>query len=142
MALGGLKAWHAQQDNRAELSGPRRVAPPPRERVGDDASRRDNCIGPVVSKRRAVAEAHYYPRSICPLCFSDKTEGRSLGQGYDLFLQRHTPRGGALRHGLREGPRVATNIADCDFDKLRCEQAAKVVFKPTDGGPPLPMFTT
>jgi hypothetical protein len=36
---------------------------------------------------------------------------------------------------------MVTNIVDCDFDKLKCEQPVKVVFKPTDGGPPLPMFT-
>jgi uncharacterized OB-fold protein len=42
---------------------------------------------------------------------------------------------------LAEGPRMVTNIVDCDLDKLKCEQAVKVVFKPTDGGPPLPMFT-
>jgi uncharacterized OB-fold protein len=43
---------------------------------------------------------------------------------------------------LEEGPRMVTNIVDCDFDKLKCEQPVKVVFKPTEGnGPPLPMFT-
>ena len=42
---------------------------------------------------------------------------------------------------LAEGPRMLTNIVDCDFDKLKIGQAVKVVFKPTDGGPPLPMFT-
>jgi hypothetical protein len=36
---------------------------------------------------------------------------------------------------------MLTNIVDCDFDKLKCDQAVTVVFKPTDGGPPLPMFT-
>jgi hypothetical protein len=37
---------------------------------------------------------------------------------------------------------MVTNIVDCDFDKLKCEQAVKVVFKSTEGdGPPLPMFT-
>ena len=28
-----------------------------------------------------------------------------------------------------------------DLDKLKCDQPVTVVFKPTDGGPPLPMFT-
>jgi len=30
---------------------------------------------------------------------------------------------------------MVTNIVDCDFDTLKCEQAVKLVFKPTDGGP-------
>ena len=42
---------------------------------------------------------------------------------------------------LAEGPTMLTNIVDCDFDKLKIGQKVKVVFKPTDGGPPLPMFT-
>ena len=36
---------------------------------------------------------------------------------------------------------MMTNIVDCDFDTLKIGQEVKVVFKPTDGGPPLPMFT-
>jgi uncharacterized OB-fold protein len=36
---------------------------------------------------------------------------------------------------------MMTNIVDCDFDKLRIGQDVKVVFKPTEDGPPLPMFT-
>ena len=42
---------------------------------------------------------------------------------------------------LAEGPRMLTNIVDCDLDKLKCDQPVTVTFKPTDGGPPLPMFT-
>lgn len=42
---------------------------------------------------------------------------------------------------LADGPRMVANIVDCDFDKLKCEQPVKVVFEPTVGGPPLPMFT-
>jgi uncharacterized OB-fold protein len=34
-----------------------------------------------------------------------------------------------------EGPRMVTNIVDCDFDKLKWEQPVKVVFTPTEGGP-------
>jgi uncharacterized OB-fold protein len=34
-----------------------------------------------------------------------------------------------------------TNIVDCDLDKIRIGQKVKVVFKPTEGGPPVPTFT-
>jgi hypothetical protein len=30
---------------------------------------------------------------------------------------------------------------DCDFDGLRIGQPVRVVWTPTDGGPPVPMFT-
>ena len=42
---------------------------------------------------------------------------------------------------LEEGVTMMTNIVDCDLDKIRIGQKVKVVFKPTEGGPPVPMFT-
>ena len=42
---------------------------------------------------------------------------------------------------LTEGVTMLTNIVDCDLDALRIGQQVKVVFKPTEGGPPVPMFT-
>ena len=35
---------------------------------------------------------------------------------------------------------MMTNIVDCDFDALRIGQAVKLVFRPTEGGPPVPCF--
>ncbi len=34
-----------------------------------------------------------------------------------------------------------TNIVDCDLDGIRIGQPVRLVFKQTDGGPPVPMFT-
>jgi uncharacterized OB-fold protein len=42
---------------------------------------------------------------------------------------------------LDEGPTMMTNLVDCDFDRLKIGQRVKVVFTPTDGGPPVPTFT-
>jgi hypothetical protein len=42
---------------------------------------------------------------------------------------------------LDEGVTMLTNIVDCDLDTLRIGQRVRVVFKPTEGGPPVPMFT-
>lgn len=42
---------------------------------------------------------------------------------------------------LEEGPTMMTNIVDCDLDAIRIGQPVRVVFTPTDGGPPVPMFT-
>jgi len=41
---------------------------------------------------------------------------------------------------LDEGVTMMTNIVDCDLDSIRIGQRVRVVFKPTDGGPPVPMF--
>ena len=43
---------------------------------------------------------------------------------------------------LDEGPTMMTNLVDCDFDALRIGQPVRVVWTPTDGGPPVPTFTT
>ena len=42
---------------------------------------------------------------------------------------------------LDDGPTMVTNIVDCDLDKIKIGQAVRLVFKPSDGGPPVPMFT-
>ena len=42
---------------------------------------------------------------------------------------------------LEEGTTMLTNIVDCDFDTLQIGQNVKLVFKASEGGPPVPMFT-
>ena len=42
---------------------------------------------------------------------------------------------------LAEGPTMLTNIVDCDFETIRIGMKVRLLFKPTEGGPPLPMFT-
>ena len=41
---------------------------------------------------------------------------------------------------LAEGPKMMTNIVDCDFAKLEIGQDVKLKFVPSEGGPPMPMF--
>ena len=99
----------------------------------------------LVRKCTACGEAHHYPRTICPFCFSDKTEWiTASGRGtlYSYSVMRRAPVPYAMAYvTLAEGPTMMTNIVDCAFDKLRIGQDVKLVFKPTEGGPPLPMFT-
>ncbi len=42
---------------------------------------------------------------------------------------------------LDEGVTMMTNIVDCDLDQIRVGQRVRLVFKPTEGGPPVPAFT-
>jgi uncharacterized protein len=42
---------------------------------------------------------------------------------------------------LREGVSMMTNIVDCDLDKIRVGQAVRLVFKASESGQPVPMFT-
>ena len=99
----------------------------------------------MVKKCDTCGKAHHYPRSICPHCFSDKTkwtEASGKGTIYSYSVMRRAPVPYAVAYvTLPEGTTMLTNLVDCDFDKLKIGQAVKLVFKPTDGGPPLPMFT-
>lgn len=99
----------------------------------------------LVKKCAACGRTHHYPRTLCPHCFSDRTEWTTAsGKGviYSYSVMRRAPVPYALAYvTLAEGTTMMTNIVDCDFDKLKIGQSVKVVFKPTDGGPPLPCFT-
>lgn len=99
----------------------------------------------LVKACTACGEVHHYPRALCPFCFSDKTEWRTAsGQGtiYSYSVMRRAPVPYAIAYvTLDEGTTMMTNLVDCDFDAIRIGQRVKVVFQPTDGGPPVPMFT-
>jgi hypothetical protein len=94
----------------------------------------------------ACKEFHHYPRALCPFCFSDKTEWRDAkGSGTVhtwSVLRRGVPVAYCIAYvTLDEGVSMLTNIVDCDLDAVKIGMRVKVVFKPTDGGPPVPMFT-
>ena len=99
----------------------------------------------MIGKCAACGETHFYPRAICPYCFSDNTSLQpASGDGtiYTYSVMRRAPVPYAIAYvTLAEGPTMMTNIVDCDLDALSIGQRVKLVFKPTQGGPPLPMFT-
>jgi uncharacterized protein len=99
----------------------------------------------MIGKCDACGKVHYYPRAICPFCFSDRTElQQASGNGtiYTYSVMRRASVPYAIAYvTLREGPTMMTNIVDCDLDAIRIGQQVRLVFKPSDGGPPVPMFT-
>src|SRR5215813_6845670 len=102
--------------------------------------------GRLTIKRCAgCRQFHHYPRTLCPFCGSDRTEWvTASGRGtiYSFSVMRRVPVPYAIAYvTLEEGVTMMTNIVDCDLDALRIGQAVRVIFKPTDGGPPVPMFT-
>ena len=99
----------------------------------------------MIGKCNACGAVHYYPRPICPFCFSDKTalqQAAGTGTVYTYSVMRRAPVPYAIAYvTLSEGVSMMTNIVDCDLDAIRVGQKVKLVFKPSDGGPPVPMFT-
>jgi Rubredoxin-like zinc ribbon domain (DUF35_N) len=41
----------------------------------------------MIKRCTACGEAHYFPRAICPFCFSDKTVGGVFRRSHHLHLQ-------------------------------------------------------
>jgi len=90
-------------------------------------------------------QSHYYPRALCPFCFSDNTEwvdAKGTGEIYSYsVMRRGAPVPYALAYvTLDEGVSMLTNLVDCDLDALAIGQRVKVVFKPSEDGAPVPMF--
>ena len=98
----------------------------------------------VIKHCAACGQAHHYPRARCPFCSSERTEYKdAMGRGtiYSYSVMRRVPVPYALAYvTLDEGVTMMTNIVDCDLDSIRIGQAVTVVWKPTEGGPPVPMF--
>ena len=98
----------------------------------------------VIKQCTACGQSHHYPRTICPFCGSDATEWRPAsgrGKVYTYSVMRRVPEPYVIAYvTLEEGPTMMTNIVDCDLDSVRIGQAVRVVFKPSEGGPPVPMF--
>ena len=100
----------------------------------------------LVGKCNDCGEHHFYPRRLCPHCFSANTEwlpakGTGIIYTYST-MHRGVPVPYTIAYvTLDEGVSMMTNIVDCASDTIRIGQKVRVVFKPSDGGPPVPMFT-
>jgi len=100
----------------------------------------------LIKRCGACGEPHWYPRSLCPFCFSeDVVWEESPGEGaiYTFsVMRRNTPVPYAIGYvTLDEGVSVLTNFVGCDFDALRIGQRVKLQWTPTEGGPPVFAFT-
>ena len=99
----------------------------------------------LIRRCAACGRAHWYPRAICPFCFSDKTEwlpASGRGRIYSYSVMRRTPEPYAIAYvTLEEGPTMLTNIVDCDLNTLKAGLEVKLVFKESENGQPVPMFT-
>ncbi len=99
----------------------------------------------VMRSCTACGKLHYYPRGICPHCFSDKLdwkETKGTGTIYTYSVMRAAKPSYVIAYvTLDEGLSMMTNIVDCDPEKVKIGQKVKVVFKPTENGGKLPCFT-
>ena len=94
---------------------------------------------------KSCSKPHWYPRAICPHCFSDQTElseAKGTGEVYSFSVMKRAKISYAIAYvTLDEGPKMMTNIVDTDLDAITIGQKVKVVFKESENGTPVPMFT-
>ena len=99
----------------------------------------------LLPKCSACGRLHWYPRPLCPFCFSDaieQVEASGRGVIYSYSVMRRAAEPYAIGYvTLAEGPTMLTNFVDCDFDALGIGQAVRLVWTATEGGPPVPTFT-
>ena len=100
----------------------------------------------LIKRCNDCGQAHWFPRALCPFCFSDETVWEeSPGEGviYSYSVMHRSPSGPyAIGYvTLKEGPAVLTNFVDVAPDGLSIGQKVKVKFQPTENGPPVPVFS-
>lgn len=127
-------------------------APPPAEITAEtrpfwDATTRQTL---VLQSCGACGVTVWYPRSHCPDCGGRELtwhEASGRGRIYSFTVVRRGQ--GRYREAapyvlayveLDEGPRMLTNVVDCDPDGLRIGQSVEVVFHDTGEGTALPRF--
>ena len=100
----------------------------------------------LVKRCKDCGEFHFYPRAICPFCFSDRTEwveSKGTGSIYSYSVMR---RGVPVQYAiayvtLDEGVTMLTNMSDdTNLDALSIGQRVQVAFKSAEDGSAVPVF--
>jgi uncharacterized OB-fold protein len=103
----------------------------------------------LIRRCTACGEAHWYPRLVCPFCHSTQTEWEDASGRGTVYTFSVVRRGigdyAAAPYvlayvELAEGPRMMTNIVDCDVDAVQVGQPVQVVFHRASANAALPRF--
>ena len=95
----------------------------------------------LIKRCTACGQFHFYPRPFCPHCWSDAMEwveanGRATLYTWSVVHRNDLPPFTdrvpyvAAIVDLDEGPRMMTNVVDCDFDALQVGMQLQAVFHP------------
>lgn len=99
----------------------------------------------------SCGEAHFYPRPFCPICWSDEVaweqaSGRATLYTWSTVYQNDLPPFGsrvpyvAAVVTLEEGPRMMTNVVDCDPADLAVDLELEADFRGGGTEPVLVVF--
>jgi uncharacterized OB-fold protein len=105
----------------------------------------------ILKHCRACDQAHFYPRELCPHCFSDDLDWiEATGKGviYSYTIARR-PAGPAFKPDtpyivalidLAEGPRMMTNIVTDDVEAVRIGDPVEISLEAVTDEITLPKF--
>jgi uncharacterized protein len=108
--------------------------------------------GRLLVKRCAdCGAAHFYPRPFCPRCWSsavswEEASGRAVLYTWSVVHNNDLPPFSdrlpyvAAVVDLAEGPRLMTNIVDCDEDQLRVGMPLQVAYREIAEHVTIPVF--
>ena len=94
----------------------------------------------LIRRCTACGKAHFYPRRFCPSCWSTDVEGETAGGGAALYtwsvvhsndlppFRERLPYVAAVVD-LDEGPRMMTNVVDCESGALAVGMRLSVAFE-------------
>lgn len=99
----------------------------------------------LIGKCDVCGEHHFYPRTLCPHCFSDQVQwvpAKGSGVIYTFStLQRGVPVPYTIAYvALEEGVTMMTNLVDCEPAKLAIGQPVTLAFRESEDGSKLPVF--
>lgn len=113
-----------------------------------DATAEDKLLLPRCD---ACSTVIWYPREFCPACGSldvswFEASGRGSVYSFSIVRKGENMYAGAAPYvlayvELEEGPRIMTNIVDCEVEAVAIGQAVSVVFHDAGKGQKLPRFT-
>lgn len=99
----------------------------------------------LIGQCNACKRPHFYPRSLCPFCFSaDTVMTPALGEGviYSYSVTRQASPPYVIAYvTLAEGVTMLSNIVDCDPENVRIGLKVKVKFVKVNEEQSVPMFT-
>ncbi|MFB7221761.1 Zn-ribbon domain-containing OB-fold protein [Streptomyces sp. NPDC056227] len=105
----------------------------------------------LLRRCRACGAAHHYPREFCPTCWSEdvdweRASGRATLYTWSVVHRNDLPPFGsrvpytAAVVDLAEGPRMMTEIVDCEESALAIGMELRVAFRQEEGCEAVPVF--
>ena len=97
----------------------------------------------MVPKCKSCGKSHWYPRGISPFTLGPVEWKEVSGNGtvytYSV-MERANPPYCIAYVALAEGPKMMTNIVDCDPKDVKIGMPVKLKWIETKNGPPMPFF--